>query len=171
MVDIQTDQRFSHIFSSFSEEIFRYIYYRTHDEDVANDIVQTVFARVYTNLKSIRPDTERAYIMTMAKNALTDYYRSNKHAVQLQDSLPSHDPIDPTSTPDQKVITKQDQQFVAQTLSIMNPSDAEIINLKALMDWSYSEIAEYLSESEQTIRKRYSRALARFAEIIHQTYH
>lgn len=171
MVNAAQEQRFSELFTSFSGEIFQYVYYRTRDGDLSNDLVQTIFTRVLSRIDSIEPHTERAYIMTMTKNALIDHYRTHKVTTSFDDAIPSHDPLDSNTNPEHKIITDQDQQFVFQALESMNPQDSEIIRLRALLDWSYPEIAQHLGESEQTIRKRYSRALARFAEIIQETYH
>jgi len=163
----EKDKRFSELFNAFSQQIFRYIYIRTHDEELANDITQTTFMKTYQKIESIGHEKEKSYIMTIAKNLLIDHYRTRKIYVEYDETSPSCNPLQYKSDSIENILAKEeDSKFINKILDNLEDEDAEIIRLRAVLDWSYTEISEYLKQNEAAIRKRYSRALEKLREII-----
>lgn len=167
----EKEKRFSDIFEASVEQVFRYVYVRTKDKELAEDITQTTFMKVYEKIDSIKEDKEKQYTITIAKNLLIDYYRKNKINIEYDETLPSCNPLEysPHLT-EEKIFKKEDIDFVIKIINQLEPYDGELVRLRAILEWSYKEISEYLETNEATIRKQYSRALEKLREIIINKY-
>lgn len=166
MYDIDTEKKFEKLYKLLLPEVFKYIYFRTKDKNIANDLTQNIFIKVYEKIETIRAATEKTYIFTIVKNQLIDYYRTKKNIVSYEETFPDHDPLGYTGDLSQEIITENDRMFIVESLDRLSEDYKDIIIKKALLGWSYEEISEETQESEQTLRKRYSRALIQLAKVI-----
>ena len=170
MYTTDTEQRFEKLYTLLFPEVFKYIYFRTKDKELASDLAQAVFIKVYEKIETIRAATEKTYIFTILKNQLIDFYRTKKDTVSYEETFPDHDPLSYRGDLSHEIITEHDRIFVLQSLDRLSEDYKDVIIKKALLGWSYEEISKKNQESEQTIRKRYSRALSQLAEIIKNTH-
>lgn len=171
-VDIKQKIRFEELYESFSQTVFRYIYFRTRDKEVATDLMQTVFVKFFENINKVRESEERFYVITIAKNIVIDFYRTKKQQVEYDEDvhgIPSILLTDENPVVEEAIV-KESAYFIEKVLSKMPESEAEIIRLRALLEWSYSEIAMYLKKQEQSVRKQYSRAIEKLKILIQKTY-
>ena len=165
------DRLFSQLYEALSKKVFRYIYFRTHDKEIANDITQSVFLRAYQKIERLRPGEEASYIMTIARNALIDYYRSRKITIEYDEAVPSVNPFIPQDdSPEDIHKSKEDVIFIEKIIQSLPETDQEIVRLHAILEWSYPEISKHLKLKEEAVRKRYSRALGNIREIIIKLY-
>ena len=64
----------------------RFICSRLADEDDAEDILQEVFLRIHANLAYVRDMKKlESWVYQIARNSITDYYRSKRTHVELSD--------------------------------------------------------------------------------------
>jgi RNA polymerase sigma-70 factor (ECF subfamily) len=72
--------------------LYRFIASRLPDPDDADDILQEVFLRIHTRLETVRDmDKLESWIYQIARNSITDYYRSRRKLVELAADLPVED--------------------------------------------------------------------------------
>ena len=162
---------FSELYGVLNQKVFRYIYFRTHDKNVASDLTQTVFLKTYEKFDRLRRGEEASYIMTIARNALIDYYRSRKITIEYDEAAPSVNPFIPQDdSPEEIHVAKEDVIFIERVLQDLPETDQEIVRLHAILEWSYPEISKHLKLKEEAVRKRYSRALQNIREIIIKLY-
>src|SRR3989304_7517139 len=73
------DQDFDELYLQFSDKIYKYFYWQTHDPYLSEDFTGEVFVRVWKNWKRFKPDFSQAWLYRIARNFLIDYWRKNKY--------------------------------------------------------------------------------------------
>ncbi len=74
------EQWFETVYGDYADAIFRFCLAKTSSRDVALDLSQEVFTRLWDQLaldKAI--DNPRAFLYTVARNLVIDHYRRKKH--------------------------------------------------------------------------------------------
>ena len=60
----------------YYDDVFRFILYTTHDEQLTHDLLQDTFYKFFKNhQRSIQ--NEKAYLIKIARNLITDHFRKN----------------------------------------------------------------------------------------------
>lgn len=150
---------FAEIYDILVDPIYRYIYYRVKDDD-AEDLVETVFLRVWENLKQYRPRKKKfsSWVFRIAHNLVVDYYRSsqNESTEELSEHLPDqnrqHNPIRNT----QNALSRE---VLKEAISKLRKPYREIIIHKFINELSNKELAEVMGKSEGSLRIMQFRAL------------
>src|SRR5579872_2455221 len=75
------------VWETFSTNLKQFILKRVVDEDNAEDILQDVFVKIHTHIHTLR-DGEKlpGWIYQIARNAIYDYYRTQRDTLALPDS-------------------------------------------------------------------------------------
>jgi len=152
-------EAFSKIYDQFIDTIYRYVYYRVKSDD-AEDLVETVFLKVWENLKKYKRSSSgfSSWIFRIAHNLVVDYYRLKKDKdvseldVQLADDKRDHNPIKQTEDVFNSEILKK-------ALSKLKRHYQEIIVYKFVNEFSNEELAKLLKKSEGSLRILQFRAL------------
>ena len=84
------DALFDHLYHAHVAGVYAYLAGRSGDPDIARDLVQETFLRVWRQrhlLAGFPPARQQAWIFTAARNLLTDYYRTRATRSAVQDKL------------------------------------------------------------------------------------
>jgi RNA polymerase sigma-70 factor, ECF subfamily len=156
-------EAFSELYERVFTPLYRYIYIRTRDTDVAEDLTQTVFVNVYRNLDRVSELT-LAYFYTAARNAITDHWRkpsahdqSEEILMQVQDVKPG-----PAEVLDQKLVREHILAAIAQ----LSTEQQDVITLRFIEGLSGKETAQLLGKSEVATRQLQVRALKALKQIM-----
>jgi len=89
------------IWDEFSKPVKGYIKKRVDNEEDAEDILQEVFIKINNNLKNLEDEKKiHAWIYTIARNAITDYYRKNSkrpQLIELDENISDNSPVELTA--------------------------------------------------------------------------
>jgi RNA polymerase sigma-70 factor (ECF subfamily) len=70
----------NNILQEFSDELYRYIFKRVRNEDIAEDIRQDVLIKIYQKLSSIKERKKlRPWIYSITRNTIIDFYRKQEN--------------------------------------------------------------------------------------------
>ena len=85
----------SDIWERFSKELHRFIARRVENPLDADDLLQDTFIKIHTRIDTLQ-DEERlaAWIYSIARNTINDYYRSRRAQFELSDDLVAGDKAD-----------------------------------------------------------------------------
>lgn len=150
---------FAVIYNEFYTPIFRYLYGRTGDKELAEDLTQDVFLKGYKSLErySIGSASPLAYFYTIARNCLIDHWRKITPERIDEDYLAKI--ADTRAETDRFSIAEENERILQIGLSALTPDQREVLTLKYLNELSTKEIAEILDKSEEAIRQIIVRAL------------
>jgi len=131
---------------------------------VAEDLTAETFERVVRSWGRFDPTraSQRAWILAIARNLLTDHYRKQHHrAGPSLDAQPELAEARSAAGRDDLADNQISFETVKGWLSLLAPREREIIALRYGADLTTSEIAASLGTSEANVLQISSRALRR----------
>jgi len=159
----------------FFDLAFPYVYslaYRfTRHRETAEDLTQEVFLKVYN--AADRLDTSRSakpWITAITVNACRDEAR--RRLARPEDSVDAAligEVHASTGTPEEDLINAERDLALERALGRLDWESRLVVLLHDYSDRPHEEIAELMGISHEAVRKRYSRALKRLAEIVQET--
>ncbi|MDE1925127.1 MAG: RNA polymerase sigma factor [Patescibacteria group bacterium] len=155
-------QQFEEIYDAYAKAIFRFIYFRVSQYDIAEDIVQDTFLRFWKILsmgEGVR-DT-RALLYTIAHGLIVDHYRRQKYRVQIPLDIEKIDSELALATDDAEndAMAREEIEAVLAKLSVIKREYRDALLMRYVEDLSVSEIAEMIGKSENSMRVLIHRAL------------
>ncbi len=158
---------FLHTYDTYGNDIFRFCLLKVSSREVAEDLTQEVFMRFWQTLKNgTELKNERAFLYTLARNLIIDWYRKKKES--SLDNL-TEQGID-FGNDDHKHIERSAE--VAEVLSVihqLDPDSREALLLRYVEGFSPREIAELSGESANAVSVRINRAIKKVQVLIHAT--
>src|ERR1700722_17457237 len=156
---------FEELYERHSREVWALAYARWLSADVALDIMQETFLRLWKQwqegLEILNP---RAWLLRVARNLAEDhaksaFQRNGTQAPQTMNGVKGSVamPLD---------IMERDETIgrLRKELEELAPADREILTLRYGLDYSGNEIAEILNINATAVHMRLSRARQRLAE-------
>ncbi len=125
--------------------------------DISEELAQETFLSAWKNLCQLKELSEfRAWLCTIARNLLNNYYRKKK-PVSLE-SANLAEIADQTPTPSEILISQEEQVMLEQALMQIPAEYREPLVMFYRQGQSSKEVAEALDLNESTIRTRLHRA-------------
>lgn len=141
-----------------SDDLFDYAHYRVYDTEAAADLVQTVFLYACKSIAAIEPDYHRAWLYGIMKKLIHTYRRNQAHRKELPLDL---EKITLFPTYEMELPDLGELQFPDGLKSAYR----EILQMRAVEQMEYDEIAQKLGISAASARQRFSRAVKAFQKL------
>ncbi|RPJ46831.1 MAG: sigma-70 family RNA polymerase sigma factor, partial [Chloroflexi bacterium] len=146
--------------------IFRYLYYRTGDIQVADDLTSEVFLRMIRSLSGYRQQNVafQAWLFQIAHNLLNDHYRkmSVRNHVQLEENIMDN----PPSPPSRPVEHSLNDVTLQNALEQLSDEQRDVIVMRFITGMPISDVAQALHKSEDAIKGLQRRALANLRDVL-----
>ena len=159
------DQAFGQLYDIWADKVYRFVYLKIRHKAVAEDITADVFLKAWQHIHQYRPRAGQpfsAWLYTIARNTLIDYYRSQKHVEVSFEDMPE---IADLEGPD----LYQEASHL-ETLLTKLPSDYEkVLRLRFIEGLPIAKVAQIMKKKEDNIRALSSRALKKLAEDLEGT--
>ena len=147
------------LYDRHQESIFRYLWLRLDDRQLAEDLTGDVFMRMLDALPRYRMQglPFRAWLYRIAHNLLVDYFRKMNHqtAVPLEVVEEQRADDDPDQTIEQIQLTER----LRAALLHLEPTQSEVLALRFLAGLSLQETAQTLGKTEAAIKALQYRGL------------
>lgn len=156
---------FDALYDRHGREVWSLAYARWLDAELAKDIMQEAFLRLWKQLGTGEViQNPRAWLLRVARNLAEDlakssFRRNGTQSPEVMNGVRSADPA-----PLDKM--EQDEAFaqVRDVLEEMAPPDRDILTLRYALDYEAPQIAEVLGINVTAVHMRLSRARQRLAE-------
>lgn len=155
---------FDELFRRFAPRLRSFVMRFVTQAEVAEDLVQEVFLKVYRNPKAFDPRGRFAtWIFAVARNACIDWLRLKRlPTVPIgstdDDSDRGMDPADPKAGPGSEVLLGELEERLDGALKGLSLKLREVFLLCAVQGLSYEEAADIVGCPVKTISSRLSRA-------------
>ncbi len=147
---------FKKIFDSHFDSLRSFIYFRTSDEQTAEDIAQDVFMRVWEKRESLDTSNIKALLYKMAKDKVVSYYRREGTRLDFAKNMSlKGDAI----SPQEELQFEETRRRYSEALGEMTEGEREVFLMSREENLKYNEIAERLGLSVKAVEKRMSAAL------------
>jgi RNA polymerase sigma-70 factor (ECF subfamily) len=148
--------KFKDLFEAYAKKVYNYTLWLVRDKEASDDIVQSVFIKLWNKTWQPKDDKEIVWWLYMvARNECMDFFRKQSRFARFQNVFDRESQA--SSTPEEVV----ERKFIWQKLGTLGEQDRTIIYLHIREGYSYKEIAENMSMTENAVRVKAFRALAR----------
>lgn len=156
---MQRKMELQEIYELHSEQVYRYIFFLLREKELAEDLTQDVFIKVYRNLEQFNDHSSlTTWIMKIARNLTYDYLRRKKiisfFHLENDSSLPSM-----TDTPEELFVAKENVQHLYHSIEKLKKEYQEVLVLRKINDYSIKETAIILGWSENKVKSKMARAI------------
>lgn len=147
---------FTLFYNRFKVKIFNYVFKMVNNRMLTEDIVQTVFMRLYENLDFIRnKESVQFWLFRTARNEVYTYYRGKKSKVDQFKVLDSNElELVSENSLINDIELKDVKKHVMKKLDQMSFDQREVYILKEYGELSYKEIASVMNISEDLVKSR-----------------
>ncbi len=129
-----TPTEYNQAVDHYADGIYRFALKHLRDEDLAKDVVQESFARLWTKLDQVEGAKAKSYLFTTAHHVMVDEVRKGGRSTRMEDH---HDNLRTTSQaqPDLK-------EVLDAALATLPAIQRSVVLLRDLEGYAYEEIAE-----------------------------
>lgn len=152
-------------YDAYADDLFRFCLLKVSDRERAEDLVQDVYTRFWQVLRGgTTPDNTRAFLYTLARNRVIDWYRKKKETSldQLQEVG-----IDFTGNGMKEIVDQAEMERLLAVINELDEPSRDVLLLRYMEGWTPSEIAELNKESANAVSVRLNRALKKVRTHIH----
>jgi RNA polymerase sigma-70 factor (ECF subfamily) len=156
---------FEALYRKHSREVWALVYARWLNADVALDIAQETFLRLWKQWEQgetiLNP---RAWLLRVARNLAEDHAKSSfrrngTHPPQIMNGIRARAPL-----PLERLEREETFAQLREVLAQLSQPDREILTLRYALDYNANEIAKVLAITATAVHMRLSRARQRLAE-------
>jgi RNA polymerase sigma-70 factor (family 1) len=150
-LQLGNEDAFEQLYRIYSLQIFRKILSLVKEEEIAEELLQDVFLRIWEKRESIDPEKSfRSYLYCIAQNLVTDLFRRAAYDRKLLDHLvvattELYNPIE------DRLDLIDGETVLQQALNSLSPQRRKIYMLCKIDGKSYKEISSLLGISTSTI--------------------
>lgn len=149
-------EEFKILFDTYFEDVRRYVLYRSGDEDIATDIAQDTFMRVWEKQMMIDPKRVKGLLFKIAGDLFISQYRRKQVAMNF---LSAFQPGSKSITPEDEINFTELKNAYDAALKSMPEKQRTVFLMNRIDELKYKEIADQLGLSVKAIEKRMSQAL------------
>ena len=156
---------FGRLYDMHVDRVYRHVYYRVGNVADAEDLTQQVFIKAWQAIHRYKKTASPflAWLIKISHNLVIDFYRSNKANTYIDFDLVASGS---GSSPEHLAETHFDQQQIRQAILELPRDQQQVVMMRFIEDFSYSEIASSLGKSEGAVRVILHRALTRLRKIL-----
>jgi RNA polymerase sigma-70 factor (ECF subfamily) len=160
----QTLDEFERFVEVFQDRIFRFLYVRLKNRHDAEDVMQMVFMKAYSNrwkLRKVKTQVH-SYLYRMALNTCIDFIRKQKRRKQV---AINQQELELVLSNEEKPFNEELER-INDLLNLIPKKQAEVIRMRIVDDLDFDEIAEVLGCFVSTVRTRYRYGIAKIRKHI-----
>jgi RNA polymerase sigma-70 factor (ECF subfamily) len=170
------EKAFEQLLMRHKEKMFRFIYLKVRDRDLAEDLFQETFVKVINTLKLGAYNEEGKFLpwaMRIAHNLVIDHFRRSSKVRMISESSSLKDDFnifsvlanDSKNVQEQWVYDELEQQMV-ELIEYLPENQKDILKMRIFQDLSFKDIAEMEDISINTALGRMRYALINLRKLI-----
>lgn len=152
-----TKVEFKDLFDSYFDSVRSYLFYRGAEEEMATDLAQDVFMRVWEKQLKVSAKEAKGLLYKIAGDMFISRYRREKLEMNYRKTLQFNDPEN--SLEDQLQYNELKANYT-KALAQLSEKNRTVFLMARMEGLKYHEIAERLKISVKAVEKRMSSALA-----------
>jgi RNA polymerase sigma-70 factor (ECF subfamily) len=158
-------EAFQTLYESHLDTIYRYVYYKVGNGQLAEDLTQHIFMKAWEaiNRYQWRELPFQHWLLRLARNTVIDHYRSTKPA-----NASLLDPIGDGVDPEEELAQSEMIQTLQQAVRQLPDEQREVIVLRFIEQMPHADVALHLGKSAATVRVIQHRALQALRRLLEQ---
>jgi RNA polymerase sigma-70 factor (family 1) len=158
---------FNEIYMMYFKRLYGYCLKLSKDKDLAEDIVQDVFLRLWNMRAEIKQEeTVRSLLFIISKNYLIKSSYNMIHSLVFEDYVSYQDKLKDEVSADSHIEYNEFLTRLRHEIQKLPQTQQKVIELTKLKQYSVKEVAQQLSLSEQTVRNQLSIGLKTLKDLL-----
>lgn len=154
---------FENVFNEHSENLRNYMFYKCGDIDLAEDLVQESYVRLWNNCAKVVVSKAKSFLFTVASNL---FLNDISHKKVVREHQKKEVKKYTYETPEFLLEEKEFMVKLQNAIDGLSEKQREVFLLNRIDKKTYTEIAEMLGISVKAVEKRISAALKNLREKI-----
>jgi RNA polymerase sigma-70 factor (ECF subfamily) len=156
---------FAQIYHRYLDTVFRFVYFRVGNRQVAEDLTAETFLRALRRIGSVTWQGRDlgAWLVTIARNLVADYFKSGRYRFEVStgEVIDADDAQErgPEGSPEAAVVDHITNVALLSAVQRLNPEQRECIVLRFLQGFSVAETAHVMGKNEGAIKALQYRAV------------
>ena len=149
--NICSDVVFEKLFHKHAKDLRRFLFFKTKDIDLAEDILQDAFIKLWDNCKKVTMSTAKSYLFKVANNMMLNEIKHQKVVLRHQQSQPNESS---NETPEFLLEQEQFYENYKKALSKLSEDQRAAFLLNKAEGKKHIEIAELLGVTKKVVEYR-----------------
>ncbi len=158
---------FGLLFDHYHPSVYRFIYYRTRSQTLAEDLSSETFFRALRSMNNFRWQGKDfgAWLMTIARNLTTDHFKAGRTRLEhATEDMSLHDAT--TEGPETTVLAAITNETLLSSLQRLPKEQQECLIMRFLQGMSIAETAQVLGRSEGAVKQLQLRGVRNLAKLM-----
>jgi RNA polymerase sigma-70 factor (ECF subfamily) len=169
-------QAFGLIYDRYVGTVFRFIYFRVGNRQLAEDLTSDTFLRALKRIGSVTWQGRDlgAWLVTIARNLVADHFKSGRYRLEVTtgDVLDAdREDRGPEGSPETAVVDHITNVTLLTAVKQLNPEQQECIVLRFLQGFSVAETAHAMNKNEGAIKALQYRAVRALNRLLPEGFH
>ncbi len=117
----------------YADRLYRFVLKSVNDEDLAKDVVQETFIKVWEKKETIISLTIKSYLFTAAYRTMIDYLRKKNQFFSLESTIPFHATVEQPNV--------QLKEILEKAANLLPAAQKTVLLLRDYEGYKYEEIA------------------------------
>jgi len=160
-------EAFGQLYDHYQGSVYRFVYYRTRSQTLAEDLTSETFLRALRNMSGFRWQGKDfgAWLMTIARNLCTDHFKAGRTRLELTtEDMGAHD--DATEGPESAVLATLTNEVLLDGMRQLSDEQRDCLIMRFLQGLSIAETAAVLGRSEGAVKQLQLRGVRNLAKLI-----
>ncbi|HHG85361.1 MAG TPA: RNA polymerase sigma-70 factor [Bacteroidetes bacterium] len=153
---------FKRIFLEYGEQIRNFIYYKSGNLALAEDIMQDTFLKLWTEGDKVSPEKVKSFLYTVANNRFLDGARHQQVVLKFE-KIPQKEGHN--ESPEHVLEQKEFKRALEKAIESLPETQREVFLMNRIEKLTYREIAERLAISVKAVEKRMHKALGQMRKL------
>lgn len=162
---------FEKIYSTYFNDVFRYIRRLSGNEHIAEEITVDTFFKAMNSIDSFRGDCDiRVWLCQIAKNSYLSYLKKSGRIDNIEDAELLNI-ADPNETVEEKFVRHDEAVQIQKVLHDIPDPYKEVFMWRVFSELSFKQIGQIFGKSENWACVTYHRARNKIKERLEVDYH
>ncbi|MDP3989206.1 MAG: sigma-70 family RNA polymerase sigma factor [bacterium] len=158
-----SEEEYLQLYDREANSVYRRCYFKTSSKEVAEELTQEAFMRLWQYVRKLYIEEPRALLFTIANNSIKDWYKKKKTPSFTQVGF-EHEPEVADET--QNVGAQAHSREIHDIIMKLEEEDRELIVLRFVEDVRTKDIADLLGVSENVVSVRLHRAKKKMQQLL-----
>lgn len=157
-------KEFGRFYDKHVDSVYRFLFFRVQqDKAIAEDLTSEVFLSALQAFERFDQDrNEKAWIMTIARNRVINYWRDKKDTVDVDEIAFMLEGTDGRK----EALVREDTALLRKAMSKLPAQDRRAVEMKYLLGYGHDDIARELGKSAGATRIAVHRAMKKLKDIL-----